>query len=77
MGSKVATGSMRDNKDQRSEWAPQSCRIRPSDVAMIELAVAKVRANGQPGYTKSDFLADAAVARALEILGQTHAGSSV
>ncbi len=58
------------NDGDKTRWPTIGCRVRPSERFLIDEAVLKIqRERHDARYKRSDFIVEAAIQRALEVLG--------
>lgn len=60
------------NEDDKSSWPTIGCRIRRSELFLVDRAVMEVRhRTGRLTYSRSDFIAESVVRRAMKVLEDT------
>ena len=59
------------NGADKSDWPTIGCRIRPSDMFFVDEAVAELKQQTRRmGYKRSDFIIEAVIQKAMEVLGR-------
>ena len=59
------------NEADKSDWPTIGCRIRPSDLFFVDRAVLEIkRSTGRTNYTRSDYIAEAVIAKAVRLFGE-------